>query len=288
MKEDGVRVAATLDDRASYLNAKHVTEMLETPVEIFRMTADQLLQKVADGSVDFAVADAAKLGEPLPEELVVSACLKRRPAGEMMVFRTVSALDDLPVRAHVGTYRAASATQMKRWRADVMVDVIAGRTEDCLDRFAEGDFDAFILPEADCLRLALKGIMRHEVLPGPVFTGPAGAGITLIVGREGMCLPRIFGTLHDEDTYRAYLAEMAFCRAVGDADALYSVYAWQGEAALQIMAQVSDAAGRFHYDCSVSGPKPGEAGRRLYERLLKMGAGKHVFWPVRSDGKDNV
>ena len=168
--------------------------------------------------IDLAVHSLKDLPTVLPENLHIAAVLKREDARDALIARTdlqVSAINDLPENAVVGTSSLRRASQIKNLRPDFIIKDLRGNVDTRLAKLDAGNYDAIILAAAGLKRLGWTSritafLSFDEMLPQ---IGQGALGIES--RRDDMETNRLVSILNDETAFLATTAERAFLRELG-------------------------------------------------------------------------
>ena len=257
---------ATRESRLALWQAEHVRELLRAhfglQVELLGMTTrgdqilDRALSKVGgkglfvkeletaleDGRAHLAVHSLKDVPMELPAGFVLGAVLQREDARDAFVSPRHARLEDLPLRACVGTSSLRRAAQLLGLRPDLRIEALRGNLDTRLRKLDEGQYDAIVLAAAGLKRLGLGE--RIAALFDPAqMTPAAGQGALAIELREDAVeLRRTVGALLHRPTWLAVHAERAVSRALGGSCSmpLAAHAVWQGET-LCLDAALGDA-----------------------------------------------
>ncbi len=148
-------------------------------------------ERVASGSLDFAVHSMKDVPTELPGGLVLACVPRREDPRDVLVTRGGGGISSLREGATVGTSSLRRAVQVRRARPDVDVRPIRGNVDTRVSRVARGELDAVVLARAGLARLgmiggggALGGCGVSE-LPQDEFVPSPGQGALALVAREG-------------------------------------------------------------------------------------------------------
>ncbi|MCF2532606.1 hydroxymethylbilane synthase [Yinghuangia soli] len=122
--------------------------------------------------------------EPLPEELELTAFLRRDDAHDAVVSRSGVRLKDLPEGARVGTSSVRRAAQLQALRRDLTVVPMRGNANSRLAKLDAGECDALLLAVAGLRRIGMAERIT-EVLPATSMVPAIGAGVLVLQCRRG-------------------------------------------------------------------------------------------------------
>lgn len=167
-----------------------------------------------EGQIDLAVHSAKDLPSEPPAGLVVTTCLARADARDVLVTNGGS-LDDLPAGARVGTSSVRRASQLRAHRADLVIESIRGNVDTRVRKLRAGQVEALILAGAGLLRLNLESVIA-EWLPQSWMLSAAGQGALAVEYRaDDARLAGLLAPLVDGPTQLAVMTERAFLAAAG-------------------------------------------------------------------------
>ena len=218
--------------------ANHISDLLrgrghEVTLEIIKTTGDKILdvalakvgtkgmftkeieEALLERRVDLAVHSLKDLPTELAAEFEIAAITKRENPRDAFLSRHFDSIEDLPVRARVGTSSLRRQAQLKAMRPDVKVFPLRGNVDTRLRKLEEGEYDAIILASAGLNRLGLTQRIR-TLLPPEVMCPAAGQGALGIEIRAGdTAIREQLAFLNDADTRQAVLAERALLNQLG-------------------------------------------------------------------------
>ena len=186
--------------------ANHISALLrerghEVELEIIKTTGDKILdvalprwtkgmftkeieEALLEGRVDLAVHSLKDLPTELAPEFEIAAITVRENPQDAFLSRHFDSINDLPVRARVGTSSLRRQAQLKAIRPDLDIHPLRGNVDTRLRKMEEGQYDAIILASAGLNRLGLTRWIR-EVIPADVMCPAAGQGALGIEIRKG-------------------------------------------------------------------------------------------------------
>jgi hydroxymethylbilane synthase len=162
------------------------------------------------GAIDLAVHSSKDMPTVLPPGLGLSAFLPREDARDAFIGRDAKTLQDLPMRAVVGTASLRRQALVKRLRPDLRIVPLRGNVETRLRKLDAGDADATILAVAGLKRLGLLSAAT-AILEIEDFLPAVGQGAIGIETRADDEETRaLVDKINDADTASALAAERAF------------------------------------------------------------------------------
>ncbi|RMH01768.1 MAG: hydroxymethylbilane synthase [Aquificota bacterium] len=234
------------------------------------------------GDIDLAVHSLKDVPMDLPEGLTLGAITHREEPYDVLISREGKGLEELPAGAKVGTSSLRRQVQIKKRRRDLRVEVLRGNVDTRLRRLEEGLYDAIVLAYAGVKRLGLEHKITKVLTD---FIPAVGQGSLAIEVREQDL--EVFEVVklldHKESRVRAE-CERAFLRELrGGCQVPIGAYAWIEGQKLYLRAFISDlSAERFIEGLEEGNPQqPEEVGKRLAQRLLRMG-GEEILREIYS------
>ncbi|HEX8399579.1 MAG TPA: hydroxymethylbilane synthase [Pyrinomonadaceae bacterium] len=168
--------------------------------------------------IDLAVHSLKDLPTILPENLHISAVLKREDVRDALVVgkeSNANSISDLPENAVVGTSSLRRASQIKNLRPDLQIKDLRGNVDTRIAKLDAGEYDAIILAAAGLKRLGCEHritvfLSFDEMLP------QVGQGALAIETRkEDLMTNNLVAVLNDAETRACVEAERAFLRGLG-------------------------------------------------------------------------
>ncbi|HEX8264248.1 MAG TPA: hydroxymethylbilane synthase [Pyrinomonadaceae bacterium] len=168
--------------------------------------------------IDLAVHSLKDLPTVLPENLHISAVLKREDVRDALVVgkeSNTSSISDLPENAVVGTSSLRRASQIKNLRPDLQIKDLRGNVDTRIAKLDAGEYDAIILAAAGLKRLGCEHritafLSFDEMLP------QVGQGALAIETRKDDSeTNNLVAVLNDAETRACVEAERAFLRGLG-------------------------------------------------------------------------
>lgn len=183
-----------------------------TGVGVFVAEIDE---RMLSGEIDLAVHSMKDLPTKRPEELTISAVLKRDSPYDVLVSRsgTVAGLDDLQRSAVVGTSSMRRGAQLRRARPDLDVKSLRGNLQTRLRKLNQGDYDAIVLAEAGLQRMGLK--MDYVRLDAERFVPSANQGTIIVVAGRGTKAELYSRSIDDTPTRTETMIERKILETVG-------------------------------------------------------------------------
>jgi len=116
----------------------------------------ELEQALLAGEIDIAVHSMKDVPVVLPGGLAIPAILPREDPRDAFISNSAARLDDLPLRARIGTSSVRRQAQISRARPDLDVLLLRGNVDTRLAKLDAGQYDAILLAHAGLKRLGLE------------------------------------------------------------------------------------------------------------------------------------
>jgi hydroxymethylbilane synthase len=146
--------------------------------------------------------------------LTLAAFSPRADARDVLVSRSGTDLEALPVGARVGTSSLRRRVQLQAVRPDLAACEIRGNVDTRLSKLDDGRYEAIILAAAGMQRLGLADRIT-QCLPVELFVPDAGQGIIALQTRQGDNAEAFARAIDDPLSRAAAVAERAVVRALG-------------------------------------------------------------------------
>jgi hydroxymethylbilane synthase len=124
----------------------------------------ELEQALLAGEIDIAVHSMKDVPVVLPDGLAIPAILPREDPRDAFISNSVATLDDLPLKARIGTSSVRRQAQIARERPDLEILLLRGNVDTRLAKLDAGQYDAILLAYAGLKRLGLAA-RATELLP---------------------------------------------------------------------------------------------------------------------------
>ncbi len=257
-----------------------------TGVGVFVAEIDE---RMIRGEIDLAVHSMKDLPTKRPEELTVSAVLKRDSPYDILLSRDGGQrLEDLRDGAIVGTSSMRRTAQLLRKRPDLAVKSLRGNLQTRLRKLNQGDYDAIVLAEAGLQRMGLD--LGYERLDIESFVPSANQGTIIVVAKRGTAAESYSRMLDDAAARRETMIERRILETVGGGCvvpvAVHAI-ADSGSFRARVLAEVLSLDGRRFVRLDEMLPLDEECliqAEELGRRLINMGGGELVEEAVREFG----
>jgi hydroxymethylbilane synthase len=115
----------------------------------------ELEQALLAGEIDLAVHSMKDVPVAAPDGLAIRAILPREDPRDAFISNSAATLDDLPLRARIGTSSVRRQAQIARARPDLEILLLRGNVDTRLAKLDAGQYDAILLAYAGLKRLGL-------------------------------------------------------------------------------------------------------------------------------------
>jgi hydroxymethylbilane synthase len=241
------------------------------------------------GEIDLAVHSMKDLPTKRPEELVISAILKRDSPYDIMLCRDGSAksLNELKEGATVGTSSMRRTAQLRRARPDLKILNLRGNLQTRMRKLDEGSYDAIVLAKAGLERMGLEN--DYVRLDDERFVPSANQGTIIVVAKKGSKAEYFSRLLDDAPTRIETMIERKILETVGGGCVVpMAVHAVVSSGRARVLAEVLSLDGkrfvRLDENISLHEDDPLSRAEDMGQRLMKMGGRELVDEAVREFG----
>jgi hydroxymethylbilane synthase len=232
---------------------------------------------MAEGDAEIAVHSMKDVPADMPDGFVLAAVLPRANPFDALVSGSISALDDLPEGARVGSSSLRRQAQLLAVRPDLRIEPLRGNVNTRLAKLDGGDYDAIVLACAGLERLGMSDRIAAQLTPKQVLPAAAQGVIGIECRSDHDALRTVLGQLEDATSKRTTTAERAVSRKLeASCQSPVASFATTDGATLTLESLVASPDGKQILRETIAGD-PGEAdalGRTLAARLLDLGAAK--------------
>ncbi len=172
----------------------------------------EIEKKLLDKKIDLAVHSMKDMPGELPPGLIIGAVPVRENPFDVLISKDGLKLNDLPVKAKIGTSSLRRASQIKHARPDLITKSIRGNLHTRLKKLAAGDFDAIILAAAGIIRLGMENRIT-QYIDEKIMLPAVGQGALCIESRDNdKKTASLLKTLNHNDTSIIITGERAFLK----------------------------------------------------------------------------
>ena len=231
---------------------------------------------IQERHADIAVHSMKDVPAEVPDGFQIAAVLERAdPYDALIAARGVAKLEDLPLRARVGTSSPRRQSQLYAARPDLCIETLRGNVETRLRRLDAGELDAILLACAGLTRLGLESRITARLDPN-VCLPAVGQGVIGIECRSEHAATRnLLAAIEHPATRYVLDAERAFAeRLGGSCQSPIAAHAQLQAGGLQLTGLVAEPDGSRVFRDSIRGSieQAAALGRQLAERVLAAGA----------------
>ncbi len=237
----------------------------------------ELEAALEQGRADIAVHSMKDVPADLPPGLTIGAVLPRADPRDALVATRYARLDDLPLRARVGTSSLRRQAQLLAARPDLRIEALRGNLDTRLRRLDEGELDAIVLACAGLVRLGWESRITVR-LEMSVSLPAVSQGVIGVECRadDAKTLARL-SALEHRPTRIAMDAERAFSgRLGGSCQSPIAAHAAFEQARLRLDGLVAEPDGSrlWRDSATASAESPVALGEALAAKVLGAGAGE--------------
>jgi hydroxymethylbilane synthase len=255
----------------------------------FGVFVAEIDERMLCGEIDLAVHSMKDLPTKRPEELTVSAVLKRDSPYDILLCRNspVQSLEELKEGAVVGTSSMRRTAQLRRARPDLQITSLRGNLQTRLRKLDQGEFDAIVLAQAGLERMGLE--RDYLRLDGERFVPSANQGTIIVVARRGSKAELHSRLLDDAPTRTETMIERKILETVGGGCVVpMAVHALTENGRARVLAEVLSLDGkrfvRVDETISLQEDDPLSRAEDMGRRLMKMGGRELVDEAVKEFG----
>jgi len=255
----------------------------------FGVFVAEIDERMLCGEIDLAVHSMKDLPTKRPEELTVSAVLKRDSPYDILLCRNgpVQSLEELKEGAVVGTSSMRRTAQLRRARPDLQITSLRGNLQTRLRKLDQGEFDAIVLAQAGLERMGLE--RDYLRLDGERFVPSANQGTIIVVARRGSKAELHSRLLDDAPTRTETMIERKILETVGGGCVVpMAVHALTKNGRARVLAEVLSLDGkrfvRVDETISLQEDDPLSRAEDMGRRLMKMGGRELVDEAVKEFG----
>ena len=230
-----------------------------------------------EGRADIAVHSMKDVPAEMPEGFCLAAVLPRANPFDALVSNRVTALNDLPQAAVVGSSSLRRQAQLLAMRPDLNVTPLRGNVNTRLKKLDDGHYDAIVLACAGLERLDMHERIAATFSPAEILPAATQGVIGIECLADNASLRRQLELLEDADTSFVTVAERAVAKRLGaSCQSPVASFAVLDAGELQLESLVASPDGRVVLRESASGKTEDaeKLGETVAERLFSQGAAK--------------
>jgi hydroxymethylbilane synthase len=224
----------------------------------FGVFVAEIDDRMLSGEIDLAVHSMKDLPTKRPEELAISAILKRDSPYDILLSRDGSGrgegvgggrgglkLEDLKEGAVVGTSSMRRSAQLRRARPDLSIKSLRGNLQTRLRKLSHGDYDAIVLAEAGLQRMGIDRELDYVRLDAERFVPSANQGTIVVVTKKGSQAELYSRFIDDTPTRTETMIERKILETVGGGCIVpMAVHADANSQSARVLAEVLSLDGK--------------------------------------------
>ncbi len=253
-----------------------ITDVALVQVGTKGMFTKEIEEALVENRIDLAVHSLKDLPTELPAGFEIAAIPAREDARDAFCSQNYNSVEELPIRARVGTSSLRRQAQLKALRPDLEVHSLRGNVDTRLRKLEAGEYDAVILAAAGLNRLGKREFIR-QLLAASVMCPAAGQGALAVEIRKGNSDVRQHVAFLDDAATRATTTcERALLNKMG------------GGCQVPIGAFAELVDGRLHLEAIVACPDGTKALRESGEGEIPQQLGEMVGEALLRRGGDAI
>ncbi len=229
-----------------------------------------------NNEIDIAVHSLKDLQTKLPEGLILTVATKRHPVEDVLIARKKgTTIHTLKENAVVGTGSLRRKCQLLHLRPDISIKELRGNVPSRIQKFLQSDWDAIILARAGVERLKLQKYISSYIPTDDILPAVGQGALGIEVHEENKFVIDILKSIHDDDTYKAVIAERSLLSTLeGGCQVPIGAYAEVKTNGLYLDAMIGSLDGTITFRQKMRGSKnsPEALGKNLAKNLMKAGA----------------
>lgn len=205
----------------------------------------ELEQSLFDNKTDIAVHSMKDVPFDLPDGLGIHAILPREDPRDAFVSNQYNKLDDLPLKAVVGTSSSRRECQLRACRDDLDIKPLRGNVNTRLAKLDDGQYDAIILASAGLKRLGFGERIRSFIDTTLSLPAIGQGAIGIECRNDDVTTLELLATLHDEATALCVESERRISTALSASCHLpIAAHATKTGTTLEVRALVGHPSGK--------------------------------------------
>jgi len=253
-----------------------ITDVALVQVGTKGMFTKEIEEALVENRIDLAVHSLKDLPTELAAGFEIAAIPAREDARDAFCSQNYNSVEELPIRARVGTSSLRRQAQLKALRPDLEVHSLRGNVDTRLRKLEAGEYDAVILAAAGLNRLGKREFIR-QLLAASVMCPAAGQGALAVEIRKGNSDVRQHVAFLDDAATRATTTcERALLNKMG------------GGCQVPIGAFAELVDGRLHLEAIVARPDGTKALRESGEGEIPQQLGEMVGEALLRRGGDAI
>jgi hydroxymethylbilane synthase len=250
-----------------------ITDVALAKVGTKGMFTKEIEEALREGRVDLAVHSLKDLPTELPAGFTLAAIPVREDPRDVFLSVNYYQIEDLPVRARVGTSSLRRQAQLRALRSDLEVIPLRGNVDTRLRKLHSGEFDAIILAAAGITRLGLTSAVREYIAPEHMCPAAGQGALAIETRADDAQTSAALKFLDHPQTRSAVECERTALSALGGGCQVpIGAYAEPAHGGLQLCAVVASPDGSEIVREQKTGSDPHLLGQEVGRKLLARGA----------------
>jgi hydroxymethylbilane synthase len=250
-----------------------ITDVALAKVGTKGMFTKEIEEALHEGRVDLAVHSLKDLPTELPAGFMLAAIPVREDPRDVFLSVNYYRIEDLPVRARVGTSSLRRQAQLGALRSDLEIIPLRGNVDTRLRKLHSGEFDAIILAAAGITRLGLTSAVREYIAPEQMCPAAGQGALAIETRADDVQTCAALKFLDHPQTRSAVECERAALNALGGGCQVpIGAYAEPAQGGLRLRAVVASPDGSEIVREQKTGSDPNRLGQEVGRALLARGA----------------
>jgi len=236
----------------------------------------EIEEGLLEGRIDLAVHSMKDVPVQLPEGLSIRSITRREDPGDVLISRDHLTLEELPLRAKVGTSSLRRKAQLLSYRPDFRIIPLRGNVDTRVRKMNAMGLDAIVLAAAGVKRMNLEGSISQSISPEVCLPAIGQGALGIETRTTDDDINQYLSILDHEATHMSILAERAFLRKL-EGGCQVPIAAWgsvSDRGRLTLKGLVGTLDGRKLIKGEIKGEmgKAEKLGMALAKSLLSRGA----------------
>ena len=181
---------------------------------------DEIENALLEGKIQMAVHSMKDMPDTPKEGLVFADAWTREDARDVLILRTASSLEELPLGANIATGSKRRSYQLLKLRPDINIFPIRGNIDSRIRKLYEENpkqepIDGIILAAAGLHRLGLAANITEYFSVDDMVPSPAQGRLAIEIAESNKELLDIVNTISDEQSRQIVFLERGFLKAIG-------------------------------------------------------------------------
>lgn len=157
----------------------------------------ELEEAILSGEADFAVHSMKDVPAFLPQGLKIAAICKREIANDAFLSQKHSQINNLPLKATVGTASLRRQAQLLRLRPDLNIKLLRGNIHTRIEKMQNGEFDCIILAVAGLKRMGFTDKIKEIISEDLMLPACGQGGIGIECRQDDTNLIKLLNKIND-------------------------------------------------------------------------------------------